>query len=74
LNDSIGDSTFDKTQCGHLAGGKKGIDANRIVNNPMFQRTSENGSEFGRAAKAGKILRTSSWSFAHQYGRWLNGK
>ncbi|MEI7510474.1 MAG: hypothetical protein WCJ62_13545, partial [Flavobacterium sp.] len=30
----------------------------RIKNDPAFQRTRENGSEFGRAGKAGKILRT----------------
>ena len=28
------------------------------MNDPAFQRTRENGSEFGRAGKAGKILRT----------------
>jgi hypothetical protein len=37
---------------------KSGIDANRIKNDPAFQRTRENGSEFGRAGKAGKTLRT----------------
>jgi hypothetical protein len=36
----------------------KRIDANRIKNDPAFQRTRENGSEFGRAGKAGKTLRT----------------
>jgi len=56
LKGTIGDITFYKTQDGHLAREKGGIDANRIKNDPAFQRTLENGSEFGRAGKAGKIL------------------
>ena len=58
LKGTIGDITFYKTQDGHLAREKGGIDANRIKNDPAFQRTRENGSEFGRAGKAGKLLRT----------------
>lgn len=58
LKGTIGDITFYKTQDGHLAREKGGIDASRIANDPAFQRTRENGSEFGRAGKAGKILRT----------------
>jgi hypothetical protein len=59
LKGTIGDITFYKTQDGHLAREKGGIDASRIKNDPAFQSTRENGSEFGRAGKAGKILRTS---------------
>ncbi|WP_278034962.1 hypothetical protein [Flavobacterium nitratireducens] len=58
LKGTIGDITFYKTQDGHLAREKGGIDASRIANDPAFQRTRENGSEFGRAGKAGKLLRT----------------
>jgi hypothetical protein len=59
LKGTIGDITFYKTsQDGHLAREKGGIDANRIKSDPAFQRTRENGSEFGRAGKAGKTLRT----------------
>jgi hypothetical protein len=58
LKGTIGDITFYKTQDGHLAREKGGIDASRIKNDPAFQRTRENGSEFGRAGNAGKILRT----------------
>ena len=58
LKGTIGDITFYKTKDGHLAREKGGIDASRIANDPAFQRTRENGSEFGRAGKAGKILRT----------------
>ena len=57
LKGTIGDITFYKTQDGHLAREKGGVDANRIKNDPAFQRTRENGSEFGRAGKAGKVLR-----------------
>ena len=54
---TIGDITFYKSPDGFLAKGKGGIPANRIANDPAFQRTRENGSEFGRAGKAGKVLR-----------------
>nr|WP_315142566.1 hypothetical protein [uncultured Flavobacterium sp.] len=58
LKGTIGDITFYKTQDGHLAREKGSLDANRIKNDPAFQRTRENGSEFGRAGTAGKTLRT----------------
>lgn len=58
LKGTIGDITFYKTTDGHLAREKGGIDASRIASDPAFQRTRENGSEFGRAGKAGKLLRT----------------
>jgi len=58
LKGTIGDITFYKTKDGHLAREKGGIDASRIKNDPAFQRTRENGSEFGRAGKAGKTMRT----------------
>jgi hypothetical protein len=58
LKGTIGDITFYKTQDGHLAREKGGIDASRIKSDPAFQRTRENGAEFGRAGKAGKLLRT----------------
>ena len=57
LKGTIGDITFYKTQDGHLAREKGGIEASRIKSDPAFQRTRENGSEFGRAGKAGKLLR-----------------
>ncbi len=58
LKGTIGDITFYKTKDGHLAREKGGIDANRMKTDPAFQRTRENGAEFGRAGKAGKVLRT----------------
>jgi len=49
--------TFYKTQDGHLVKTKSGVSKERIANDPNFQRTRENGSEFGSAASAGKLLR-----------------
>jgi hypothetical protein len=57
LEGTIGDLTFYKSKDGYLAKEKGGIPADRIANDPAFQRTRENGAEFGRAGKAGKILR-----------------
>ena len=58
LNGTMGGITFYKTQDGHLAREKGGVDASRIANDPNFQRTRENGAEFGAAGKAGKLMRT----------------
>jgi hypothetical protein len=57
LKGTIGGISFYKTSDGHLAREKGGVDKNRIQNDPAFQRTRENGSEFGRAGKGGKVLR-----------------
>jgi hypothetical protein len=57
LKGTIGDITFYKSKDGYIAREKGGVDAKRIANDPAFQRTRENGSEFGRAGKAGKTLR-----------------
>ena len=57
LEGTIGDITFYKSQDGFLAKGKGGIPADRIANDPNFQRTRENGAEFGNAGAAGKVLR-----------------
>lgn len=57
LKGTIGDISFYKTQDGHLAREKGGVDASRIANDPNFARTRENGREFGEAAKDGKLLR-----------------
>ena len=57
VNGTIGDITFYKSQDGYLVKEKSSIAASRIANDPAFQRTRENGNEFGRAGKAGKLLR-----------------
>jgi hypothetical protein len=59
LKGKIGDLSFYKTKDGYLAREKGGVDKARIQNDPAFQRTRENGAEFGRAGKAGRLLRTS---------------
>lgn len=57
LKGTIGDISFYKSADGHMARAKGGIDASRMANDPAFQRTRENGSEFGRAGKGGKLIR-----------------
>ncbi len=57
LKGTIGGVSFYKTQDGHLAREKGGVDASRIKNDAAFVRTRENGAEFGSAASAGKMLR-----------------
>ena len=53
-------STFYKTSLdGYLAKEKGGVSAERIKTDDAFIRTRENGSEFGRAGHAGKLLRVS---------------
>ena len=59
LKGTIGNINFYKTKDGYLAREKTSITKERIANDPAFARTRENGAEFGRAGKAGKILRTS---------------
>lgn len=59
LHGNMGDITFYRSKDGYMAREKGGISAERIQNDPKFQRTRENGAEFGRAGKAGKLLRSS---------------
>lgn len=58
LKGTIGNITFFKSKDGYLAREKGGVNPDRIANDPAFQRTRENGAEFGRAGIAGKLLRT----------------
>ena len=57
LDGTIADITFLKTRDGYLAKEKGGVSASRIASDPAFQRTRENGSEFGRAGKGSRLLR-----------------
>jgi hypothetical protein len=59
LKGTIGNITFYKSKDGFLARGKGGVNGRRIASDPAFQRTRENGFEFGRAGAAGKLLRNS---------------
>lgn len=58
IKGTLNDVTFYKSADGYMARMKGGVDAGRIANDPAFQRTRENGAEFGRAGKAGRVLRT----------------
>jgi hypothetical protein len=49
--------TFYKSADGHFVRTKGGVSKSRILNDPAFIRTRENGAEFGRSASAGKMLR-----------------
>ncbi|SDW83508.1 hypothetical protein [Aequorivita viscosa] len=57
LKGTMGDVTFYKTADGYLAREKGGVDKNRIMSDPKFKRTRENGMEFGTAGKAGQLIR-----------------
>lgn len=57
LKGTLGGITFYKTTDGHLVREKGGVDKNRIASDPAFQRTRENGAEFGRAGEGGKLVR-----------------
>jgi hypothetical protein len=54
---TLDDLTFSKTKDGYLVKKRTSLDGTRISSDPNFQRTRENNSEFGKAAKAGKLLR-----------------
>lgn len=58
LKGTIGNISFYKSKDGFLARKKGGVSGKRIAHDPAFQRTRENGFEFGRAGIAGKLLRT----------------
>ncbi len=58
IEGTLNNLTFYKTQDGNLVKTKSGVSGNRIANDPAFARTRENGSEFGSAAKSGKLLRS----------------
>ncbi len=57
LDGTIGDITFYRGKNGYVAREKGGVSAERIRTDPAYQRTRENGAEFGRAGKSGKVLR-----------------
>ena len=57
LKGTIGSISFYKSRDGHMAREKGGVDGSRIKSDPAFQRTRENGAEFGRAGRGSKVLR-----------------
>lgn len=54
---TLGDISFYKSVYGYLARTKTGVDRITVLTDPRFRRTRENAHEFGRGAKAGKLLR-----------------
>lgn len=59
LKGTLGGITFYQTKDGYIAKEKSEVSSDRIKNDPAYQRTRENGYEFGRAGKSGKVLRNS---------------
>lgn len=57
LEGTLDNLTFYKGKEGYLVRTKGGISKERMKSDPAFQRTRENGSEFGRAGKGGKLVR-----------------
>lgn len=57
IEGKLDDVVFFKSRDGFLVRQDNPLTAERIATDPAFQRTRENGAEFGKAGKAGKILR-----------------
>lgn len=64
IEGTLGNITFYKSKDGHLIKQKSGLTASRIANDPAFERTRENGREFGKSGKAAKLFRTAFRSVA----------
>lgn len=58
LEGTIGNITFFKSRDGYMAREKGGVTADKIANDPSFERTRENNAEFARAGKGSKLLKT----------------
>ncbi len=54
----VGGLSFFKSKLGYQVRKKGGVSADRIKNDPAFQRTRENGNEFARAGRATRLLRS----------------
>jgi hypothetical protein len=57
INGTLDNLTFYKTADGYQVRTKGGVSRDRILNDPSYARTRENGAEFGGSASAGKLLR-----------------
>lgn len=58
LEGTMDDLTFYKGADGYFVRSKGGVSKKRIMNDPAFARTRENGAEFGSIASSGKLLCT----------------
>lgn len=63
IEGTLDNVTFYKSADGYFVRTKGGVSKNRIMNDPAFVRTRENGREFGRSASSGKLLRDAMSSF-----------
>ena len=63
IEGTLDNVTFYKSADGYFVRTKGGVSKNRIMNDPAFVRTRENGREFGRSASSGKLLRDAVSSF-----------
>lgn len=59
IKGTIQGMTFFKTKDGMMVRKKGGVDKQRIMNDPAFERTRENGTEFSHNAKMGQLTRKS---------------
>ncbi len=57
IQGTIDDLTFLRTQEGFRVRLKGGVSKDRILNDPVFERTRENMTEFAHCANTGKLLR-----------------
>lgn len=57
IEGTLDNLTFYKSADGHFVRTKGGVSKNRIMNDPAFVRTRENGAEFSSIASSGKLLR-----------------
>lgn len=57
IEGTLDEVTFYKGKEGYLVRRKGGVSKKRIMNDPAFERTRENGAEFGLAAQSGKLVR-----------------
>jgi hypothetical protein len=58
IQGTIGDITYYKSRDGLMAKQKSSVTVERIAKDPAYARTRENNSDFGRACKTGKLIRT----------------
>ncbi len=57
LKGKVGDLSFFKNKEGYQARSSAGIDGDRVKNDPSYQRTRENNTEFAEVAAASKKIR-----------------
>jgi len=57
LKGTMGNLTYYKDQDGFKVKEKSEIEKSRIQTDPAFELTRQNGTEFGKAAKSGKLIR-----------------